>query len=47
MSGKTCLCNCLRDEENDEEYLATIGFSIIEAKINNVSLKIWDLGGEK
>ena len=46
-AGKSTLINSLSTGEFDEDTIPTVGVNIREVKKGKVSLKIWDLGGQR
>ena len=46
-SGKSTLINSLSTGEFDEDTIPTVGVNIRAVKKGKISLKIWDLGGQR
>eukprot|EP00210_Caulerpa_lentillifera_P007885 g7526.t1 len=46
-AGKTSLVNVLSSGEFKEDVIPTVGFSMRRIKKGGVSMKIWDLGGQR
>ena len=45
-AGKTTLVNTLATGKFDQDTIPTIGFNHRQLKKGNVSMKMWDLGGQ-
>jgi ADP-ribosylation factor-like protein 8 len=46
-AGKTTLINSLKTDQYDPDTIPTVGVNTREFKKGNVTLKIWDLGGQR
>lgn len=46
-SGKSTFCNCLSFGPSDVEEPPTVGLNVKVLKRNNVTCKIWDIGGQE